>query len=129
MGSSFVWFGVLFLFLAIIGYIFPINETTIGGIEIPITIPMAAGICNSGVGQFGQVLSAEAVKTCSEYNMLISGIYGSGILGIVLLIVGAIITEKSKGKKNPNSLELLKDRYAKGEITKDEFDKIKEDLE
>ena len=35
----------------------------------------------------------------------------------------------SKEKKDPNSLELLKDRYAKGEITKEEFDKIKEDLE
>jgi len=99
-----------------------------GGKTISLTIPQAVGICNSGMGQLGQAYSGEAVKTCSEYNILIYGIYGSVPLGIVLIIVGVVKPSISKEKKDPNSLELLKDRYAKGEITKEEFDKIKKDL-
>ena len=39
--------------------------------------------------------------------------------------------QKKYGKKplSPETLEILKQRYAKGEITKDEFDNMKKDLE
>lgn len=38
------------------------------------------------------------------------------------------IISEEKGEETPSSLEILKERYAKGEITKEEFDKMKEDL-
>ena len=81
------------------------------------------------MGQMGQAYRSDVAQSCSEYTLMVLGIYGSGLLGIILLIGGASISEKLKEKKDPNSLELLKERYAKGEITKEEFDKIKEDLE
>ena len=78
---------------------------------------------------------------CSEYKTFMLGIYGSGLLGIILIIVGAV-TGKDKdlvydvetGKteyrdEDDESLDIIKKRYAKGEITQEEFVKMKNDLE
>jgi len=65
---------------------------------------------------------------CSEHNNLLYGIYGAGVLGVILIIVGVVVPVKSE-EEDSNSLDILKDRYAKGEISKGEFDKMKEDLE
>ncbi len=66
-----------------------------------------------------------------EYQGLVQELmmaYGLAGVGIILIIV-AVISSKSEEEEDSNPLEILKNRYAKGEITKDEFDKIKKDLE
>ncbi len=45
---------------------------------------------------------------------------------LILIIVGIFASVKSRQKKSPSAI--LQERYAKGEITKEEFDKMKEDL-
>ena len=64
--------------------------------------------------------------------------YGGGFMWlIVLVLVGAGIyfllqVSKSKGSDSPiieTPLDILKKRYAKGEIDKEEFDRKKKDLE
>ena len=49
------------------------------------------------------------------------------ILGTVYLIK-LIIGSTRKGEKEETALDILKKRYAKGEISKEEFEKMKDDL-
>jgi len=49
------------------------------------------------------------------------------ILGVIYLI--KLIAGGKKGEeKEPTAIEVLKKRYAKGEINKEEFEKVKNDL-
>ena len=50
-------------------------------------------------------------------------------IGILALIVWAIYKLISQGAKGENSIEIIKKRYAKGEITKKEFEEIKREIE
>lgn len=52
------------------------------------------------------------------------------ILGIVVyFIVQNLKTKKDIGQTTESPIEILKKRYAKGEITKEEFDRMKNELQ
>jgi hypothetical protein len=89
VNGGLVALGVFFLVAATVGYIVPVNDEGW-------TIPDVSSLCNSGMGQLGQAFSGDIVKICSEYDLMLYGIYGSGILGIISLIVGAVIPSKSR---------------------------------
>ena len=54
------------------------------------------------------------------------------IIAVVVIIIWTNTKEKNKfipfDQKDEDALEILKKRYAKGEITKEKFDRIKEDI-
>lgn len=54
--------------------------------------------------------------------------WGLIILGLVLL-VGWIIRQTSQSNQGKSSMDILKERYAKGEISKEEFDEKKKDIQ
>jgi len=64
--------------------------------------------------------------------------FAGGIMWLILLLLLAVLiyflvqASKSKGSEGSiveTPLDILKKRYAKGEIDKDEFEKMKKDLE
>ena len=56
---------------------------------------------------------------------------GFGIIGFAILIAAGIagIRWKEKSRESKSAMDLLKERYAKGEISQEEFDEKKKDLE
>lgn len=54
------------------------------------------------------------------------------IIGLIAYLIIRLTNQKNNNqsiKSNENPLDLLKKRYARGEISKEEFDKIKSDIE
>jgi len=93
---------------------------------------------------FGAILVMENQPMVSASEALIGGLanlspdyrqwhfylnigYALAVIGIIIM-GSAVIPSKSKEKKDVSSLEILKDRYAKGEITKEKFDEMKKNL-
>jgi len=86
--------GTFFLIIAIIGYIFPFQDTTSPDPAAAESIPQAVRACNSEMGQLAQSFSAEISKICSDYNVMIMGVYGSALLGLILIVVGSVVPGK-----------------------------------
>jgi putative membrane protein len=67
------------------------------------------------------------------------GGYGGMFMWLIWIVIAAVIIyfvfnlSKRNGKsidsENESPIEILKRRYAKGEITKEEFDRIKREIE
>lgn len=54
------------------------------------------------------------------------------LIAIVLLVYFIVQTQKMKGRpptQSESHMDILKKRYAKGEITKEEYERMKKDLE
>jgi len=122
--------GFLLIIGAVAGYMIPIS-VTLADTTTNLTIPKVVAFCDSAYGQIGQML-AQVVMVCSEFKNFLMGIYGAGIGGVILIIVGAVLPGEKKEdelEQDDTSLEILKERYAKGEISKEEFENMKKDLE
>ena len=72
-------------------------------------------------------------------NMIGCGGYGGGFMWLIIIIVIAVVVYLvynrnvgaggSFGGRRETPLDILKTRYAKGEISKEEFERLKRDIE
>ena len=119
-----------------------------GGGMMPMMMNMMGGNMMSGNMMSGNMMSGNnglmpmmaggnMMGYANNYGMMGYGSLWSlwGLLwmavwiGILALIVWAIYKLISQGVKGENSIEIIKKRYAKGEITKKEFEEIKREIE
>ena len=122
--------GIVLLAAGAAGYIAPVTATGF-------TIPQVYDLCQSDMAQFAQSLemfvgSQEITKICMDFKNYAFAVYGSGVVGIILVIVGAVTSgakqDESQLEDDDEPIQILKERYAKGEITKEEFEQMKKDL-
>ena len=103
------------------------------------SFPQINDFCSSDLGKLAQWWGEQDIReNCNFAQMVTITIFGFVILGIALIIAGAVVSGErkesesiritGKDEEDNDSLEILKKRYAKGEISKEEFDKMKEDL-
>jgi len=65
-------------------------------------------------------------------NMWFGWIFWILIIGLIFILIWTNTKEKNKyipfDQKGEDAMDILKKRYAKGEITKEQFQQMKEDL-
>ena len=77
--------GGVLLFLGIIAYFYPIPNTGF-------TIPMADEMCTGDWVQWALMYTqdVEALEACNMFGVMTFAIYGISLIGIILIIVGAV---------------------------------------
>ena len=77
--------GIILFLIAGLGYVYPINDAGY-------TITQMDDLCSSGLGQLGQIFLGDVKENCRILNVMTLGIYGLGLIGIILIIVGALVS-------------------------------------
>jgi len=97
--------GIFFLLIGVVGFLMPNsvwNENSRGTPLAEMTIPEFHDLCSSGLGQLGQAFSGDVQKACSQTKIVTYGIYGIGIVGLILIIVGAVVPGNPKVMRKMN---------------------------
>jgi hypothetical protein len=82
-GKVAIGIGVFFLIIAGLGFVYPISTDGHSIIEVD-------EFCKSGLGQLGQLFSASGQQTCQQVKLMSYGVYGFGLIGIILIISGSV---------------------------------------
>jgi len=91
--------GIFFLLIGVVGFLMPNsvwNEDSRGTPLAEMTIPEFHDLCSSGLGQLAKLFNEDLQEPCLQAKIVTYGIYGIGIVGIILIIVGAVVPGNPK---------------------------------
>jgi hypothetical protein len=99
-GGGRVVLGLLITLLAGVFLFVPFGQTSSG----PISYWQAHDLCASGIGVLGSALSGSVASSCSTVNLLWGGSLLAIVLGVVLLLSGALASGRVPGPSwSPNA--------------------------
>jgi len=81
-----IWFGgILLVIIGLVAFFYPITTTGF-------TAPQAHEFCTTDWVQFGLMFDKEGDlrQLCNNFSIMTTAIYGFGIVGIIVIIVGAV---------------------------------------
>jgi uncharacterized membrane protein len=137
MRHGLIALGIVILFIAwVFGSLFSAQSRA--------QLQTASSLCNSGLGTIGSSLSYSIAQNCQQVNTINTLLSIDPIVyfvGFIILVAGLVTSKKqteTKGNKESSNnydsdkddpVRLLKQRYAKGLITKKQYDQMRKDLE
>jgi putative membrane protein len=62
------------------------------------------------------------------FNWLFILLFGTGFIALIIWVITRMGKGSSSATGSSNALDIAKERYAKGEISREEFEQIKKDL-
>lgn len=138
MRGGLVVFGIIILVLAYV-------SSSALSAQQQSQLQLAGGACNSVFGTIGSALSGTIAQDCQQVNTintLLSLVPIAYIIGGIIFLVGLVSPGRHRERLQPTNtaketsvakddepLKTLKMRYAKGEITKKEYNDMKKELE
>ena len=82
--------GIILIIFAGIAYAYP-------AFPLGLTWTMVNDICNGPLGELEKAFgSVEIGQVCTMASMITMVIYGAGIIGLILIIVGMVVPKKKK---------------------------------
>ena len=89
--SEIITIGGILFFLGIIAFFYPVGDKGF-------TAPQIHQFCSSDLVQWALLFDEEGdlIQKCNEWSIVITAIYGFMLIGIILIIVGAVVSGKKE---------------------------------
>ncbi len=81
---------------------------------------------HNGLGHFGSWMNTPWGFSHGPFGFVIGILFWGLVLYLLFKLLGAIFSKETQNSSSP--IDLLKERYAKGEINEDEYHRMKTEL-
>ncbi len=61
-------------------------------------------------------------------HMFMHLVWYAALIGLAAVLATYVIRRSGGGSGRPGAMDLLKERYARGELTKDDYDRMRKDI-
>jgi len=61
-------------------------------------------------------------------HMFMHFVWYAAVIGLAAVLATYVIRRSGGGSGRPSAMDVLKERYARGELTKDDYDRMRKDI-